>query len=153
MIRRVIVLPVAVLAALAACGGSPRATAASPDSEPTVEIPEVSEKESRGMAEEEPAPAASRSEPRSGGAGTPPIEEPGAEGDGPWPQPNPWGSGGGGPDCNLAADCCLKFVQKNGPDPSLLTMCAGVRQAPASACTQLLASFRQLAPQIGIQCN
>jgi hypothetical protein len=39
------------------------------------------------------------------------------------------GSGGGGPDCNLAADCCLKFVRKMVRP--IATMCAGVRQAPA----------------------
>jgi hypothetical protein len=146
--RLLAVLP---LLALAGCGGGQSAPAQSAGGA-VVEIAEPSEEEASAAAEETPAPAARRTQGPSTVAGGS-SEEPPAS-DTPWAQPSPWGgAGGGGPDCDRAADCCLKVVQKNGTDPSLLSMCDSVRQAPHSSCTHLLSSFRSVAPQIGIQCN
>ncbi len=65
----------------------------------------------------------------------------------------PWGSGigpTGGPDCDRAADCCLKIVTLSSS--GMTQTCDMFRTAPAGACQQLLTSFRSAAPQIGVQC-
>jgi hypothetical protein len=137
--------------ALVACGGGDGAPAKSANA--VVEIPEPSDEPAASTNEDAPVPPARRTERVASVDQR--IETP-PEVDSPWTQPPPpWGGAGsgGGPDCDRAADCCLKFVQKSGADPSLISMCDSVRHAPASSCSQLLSSFRSLAPQTGIQCN
>lgn len=141
-----------VLAALllVACGNGGNAPARSADGA-VVEIQEVSPEQSQAQKSDEPLPGARPSLPAI--ASEPAPEEVDEDDTGLSAQPSPWGHGGGGPDCDQAADCCLKFVQKNGPDPSLLSMCDSLRRAPTSSCVHLLSSFRSMAPQVGVQCN
>jgi hypothetical protein len=138
-------LAIASLVAVAiSCGGA-RTGVRSPDAS-VVEIPRISDRDSRKMSTEEPPPAARRESPVAAAeANEDDFEDPEFLA--------PWGHGGGGPDCDRAAECCLKFVQFQGPQASLTSMCESLRQGPSVSCTQLLASFRSIAPQAGIQCN
>jgi hypothetical protein len=136
------------LLALAACGGGAQGHASG--TQPTVEILEVGSDVSDRSTEPAPAP---RRAAKLEVAQSEEAPDPDSELDGTWAPPPPGTGGVGGLDCDRAADCCMKFVQQHGPDPALVSMCASVRQAPVSSCIALLSSFRQLAPQIGVQCN
>ncbi|MCK6534929.1 MAG: hypothetical protein L6Q84_18300 [Polyangiaceae bacterium] len=133
---------------LSACGGASR-SAEPPSKGPDVLIPEVTDDQSK-TARDEPTPAT--------GARQNPVvpEEP--VGPEPGSSDDMWGSFGGpgaargGADCDRAADCCLKFYQKSGGDPSVHRICGSMRIAPSSLCAQLLSSFQSTAPGIGVQC-
>jgi hypothetical protein len=145
-VNRVTASLVGPVFALAACSGGAR-----PDpSAPVVEIGQV--RQDVSDRDTEPAPASRREAPVATGEELEPAA-PYEEIQSPWTPPPHMAGGVGGPDCDRAADCCMKFAHVHGPDPSLLSMCAGVRQAPVSSCVAMLTSFRQLAPQVGVQCN
>jgi hypothetical protein len=127
-----------------ACSGSPRTRG----SAAVVEIPPA-EPAASGAASGPPLPRASRL-PLPAPEEAPEVPE--EEYDSPWGYGPGVAGGGGGPDCDRAADCCLKFVQTQGPNPALVNMCDAVRHAPTSSCVQFLMSFRSIAPQAGIQC-
>lgn len=68
---------------------------------------------------------------------------------------SPWGSHGGpsgGVDCDRAADCCLKILTATTNDPSMLQMCESIRTAPTQACANMLQTFGQAGPGIGVSC-
>ena len=119
------------LLVLTGCGSPNGSPAESPS---VVEIEEVTPKQSEALEKLPEVPEATRTEPAE-------VSE--------FPE-NP---GGGGPDCDRAADCCLQFMQKSTPDPAMLAMCDSVRQAPPDSCAHLLTSFQQVAPQLGVTCR
>jgi hypothetical protein len=151
-VNRSIATAVGSLLAIVACGASTPPGSAAPRSRSVVEIPEVEPEPDESRNDEQPPPAAHREAHRDAEQGQDDVPS-----EVPEDMFNPWGpssaAGGGGPDCDRAADCCAKIVQRAGPDPALLTACAGLRQAPVPTCTQMLVSFRQVAPQLGVQCN
>ncbi|MBK9001483.1 MAG: hypothetical protein IPM35_37660 [Myxococcales bacterium] len=132
-----------------ACGGA-SSHAEAPSQGPDVVIPDVDEAQAK-TTEEEPAPPSGVREnpvvPEEAVAPEPGTPEDmwGSYGSGP-------GQARGGPDCDLAADCCLKFYQKSGGDPSVHRICGSMRIAPSTLCGQLLSSFQSTAPSIGVQC-
>lgn len=114
-----------------------------------VEIPNVSETEANAAESEPPPPATPRvlTEP------DPAVEEgPGELDELMWGGSGASGGSSGGPDCDRAADCCLKFAHNSAPPPSLISVCDGVRRAPSYACPHYLTSFHQVATQMGITC-
>lgn len=137
-------LAVAIL--LVACGGGDGGRAKSSDA--VVEIEAPREEPARPKDDDVPVPPARRTEPPV--AGAEPVEEAQPAEEAPWAL---WGQAGGGPDCDRAADCCLKFAARTNPNPSMQSTCDSFRQAPSSLCAQLLSTFRSAAPQAGIQCN
>lgn len=150
IVRRVALA--ALSSALAACGAGKAPESAKSSADAVVEIPEVTDEQAKKSSRDEALPASRRSEPPRV-AEVSAEEEPPESADNPWGQPG-WGSTKtGGPDCDRAADCCLKFIQRNGPDPSLQSVCDSVRRAPSPACSQYLASFKSIAPSIGVQCK
>ncbi len=151
-------MKLALLALLAltgtACGSSaPRANA--PSGGGVVEIP-TAKAEPKAKTDDTPAPS-SNAEAYAGGEDGVEVDEGYDYAEPPPPVPAPiWGSAAsgpsGGPDCDRAADCCLKVVTVNGGDPNLAQTCDSFRTAPATTCASLLRSFSQVAPQIGIVC-
>jgi hypothetical protein len=133
-----------------ACGGSGAGSGAAPARGPDVVIPDVTEEQAETSKEEAAPLAGARQNPVMPEV---PVEpEPGMGED-------IWGgfAGGspqarGGPDCDQAADCCLKFYQKSGGDPSVSRICGSMRSAPSTLCAQLLQSFQTTAPSVGVQC-
>jgi hypothetical protein len=136
----------AVAIVFVACGGGDGTRAKSSDA--VVEIEAPKDEPAAAKDDDVPVPPARRTEPPVASA-EPPVEAAPAE-ESPWAL---WGSGGGGPDCDRAADCCLKFAIRTGPNPSMRSTCDSFRQAPSTLCAQLLSTFRSAAPQAGIQCN
>jgi len=141
-------LPFACAVTLA-CGGASR-QAEAPSRGPDVVIPDVSDADQKTAKDEPTPPAGTRETPIM------PEEPIGPE---PGSPDDMWGGFGsgpgqtrGGPDCDRAADCCLKFYQKSGGDPSVHRICGSMRIAPASLCPQLLSSFQSTAPSIGVAC-
>ncbi len=69
---------------------------------------------------------------------------------------HPWGSfpgATGGPDCDDAADCCHKvLLASTGGNASLNTTCDSIRQAPTQACANMLRTFAQAGPSLGVTC-
>ncbi len=136
--------------ALAGCSKhSEEPGAQTPKTETIVEIPKVNENQIKAD-KDTPAPTAERD--------LDPTKEPDFAGEGGYNPEDPWGSfsGGGargGPDCDKAADCCIKFYAQTSHDPSVQRMCAQMRHAPTSVCQSIYSSFKQAAPTLGIQCN
>ncbi len=135
---------------VSACGSASSAPAEAPGKGPDVVIPEVTEEQAKTTEEVPAPPTGIRQNP------VVPEEPVGPE---PGSPDDMWGSFGSGPgqargglDCDRAADCCLKFYQKSGGDPSVHRICGSMRIAPASLCAQLLSSFQSTAPSIGVQC-
>jgi len=142
------IILVASFAALASCGG-PGHPAETPIRGPDVVIPQVSEEHSKPTTDDPPAPVGTRDPIPSGGEGLEDDPEPGSEMD-------PWGSyasgtARGGPDCDRAADCCRQLYQQTG-DPSVQRVCSSLRLAPSSLCANVLTSFQQAAPSMGLSC-
>lgn len=139
-----------VFALLFASGCGAASSSPAPSKGPDVVIPEVTDDQSKSAKEEPAPPTGMRENP------VVPEEPVGVE---PGSPDDMWGSFGsgpaqsrGGPDCDRAADCCLKFYQKSAGDPSVHRICASMRIAPSSLCPQLLSSFQSTAPSIGVQC-
>jgi len=135
------------LLVLVACSSSSK-PAEAPSRGPDVLIPDVTEEQSKKASDDTPAPTG----PRSGLPGEGPYydgPEPGSADD-PW---SGYGTGGrGGPDCDRAADCCLRFYAASGTDPSAQRVCHSFRIAPATMCASMLSNFQQVAPSAGVQC-
>ncbi|MBK7585561.1 MAG: hypothetical protein IPI67_35930 [Myxococcales bacterium] len=131
-----------------ACGAA-SGTREAPSRGPDVLIPDVTPAQEKAAKEDAVPPSGMRQTP------VVPEEAMGSE---PGSPDDMWGSFGGpgqtrgGPDCDRAADCCLKFYQKSGGDPSVHRICGSMRIAPSTVCPTLLASFQSSAPSIGVQC-
>jgi len=135
--------------ALTGCGRhSDEPASQTPRTETIVEIPKVDETKTKAD-KDTPAPSGERE--------VNPALEPDFAGEGGYNPEDPWSSWSsaarGGPDCDKAADCCLKFYTQTSHDPSVQRMCAQMRQAPTSVCAQIYSSFKQAAPTLGIQCR
>jgi hypothetical protein len=135
--------------ALASCSRHSDAPAAqTPTTETIVEIPKVNENQTK-TDKDTPVPTAERE--------VNPANEPDFAGEGGYNPEDPWASMGsgarGGPDCDKAADCCIKFYTQTSHDPSVQRMCAQMRHAPTSVCQSIYSSFKSAAPTLGIQCN
>ncbi len=132
-----------------ACGGAAGRSAEAPNHGPDVLIPKVTDDASKALRDDPPPPTAARENPVV--PEEPMAPDPGSSDD-------MWGSFGGpgaargGVDCDRAADCCLKFYQQSGGDPSVHRICGSMRIAPSSLCSQLLSSFQSTAPGVGVQC-
>ena len=132
---------------MVACSSSASKPTDAPTRGPDVLIPGVTEAQSKKASDETPAPSG----PRASLPG-------GTDYDGPEPgsPDDPWSSygttGRGGPDCDRAADCCLRFYAANGSDPSSQRVCHSFRIAPSTVCASMLQSFQSMAPSAGVQC-
>lgn len=146
MTRRTLAIT-ACLFAVVACS-SPSKPADTPSRGPDVLIPGVTDEQSKKSKDDTPAPTG----PRSGVPG----ESPYYDGPEPGSPDDPWSSygtsGRGGPDCDRAADCCLRFYAASGTDPSSQRVCHSFRIAPTTVCASMLSSFQQMAPSAGVQC-
>jgi hypothetical protein len=119
--------------------------AQTPKTETIVEIPKVNPNASKSD-DKEPTPAGDRD--------VNPSNEPDFAVEGGYPD-DPWASAPGprgGPDCDKAADCCLKFAQAK-KDASIQRLCSQFRGAASSTCASLYSNFKQAAPTLGIQCR
>ena len=140
---------ITIALALTGCAKrSSDADAQAPKTETIVEIPKVSENQKADK--DQPVPTGERE--------MNPATEPDVAGEGGYNPDDPWaaypGTGQrGGPDCDKAADCCLKFYTQTSKDPSVQRMCAQMRSAPTSVCQSIYASFKQAAPTLGVQCR
>jgi hypothetical protein len=132
---------------LVGCGASSK-PAEAPARGPDVLIPDVTEEQSKKSSDDTPAPTGTRS--------SLPGESPYYDGPEPGSPDDPWSSygttGRGGPDCDRAADCCLRFYAASGSDPSAQRVCHSFRIAPSTVCANMLSSFQQMAPSAGVQC-
>ena len=138
-----------VLLCGAACGGAPSNPAESPERGPDVLIPDVSDDQARAAAEGPAPPTGARQNPV---VPEEPVDVEPASPDDIWGGFGSTAGSRGGPDCDQAADCCLKFYQQTAGDPSVQRICSSMRMAPSSLCPQLLSSFQSSAPSIGVQC-
>lgn len=152
MIRRRVALVLTACAAAVGCSGS---RTPAPSSATVVTVPDASNKPkaTKASGDDVPAPSSNSGAWVAGDedvAEAVPEED---EYDG--PIPTPWGSSAsgptGGPECDRAADCCLKILSVSSVGTAPQT-CDVFRAAPTGACQQILATFRTTAPQVGISC-
>jgi hypothetical protein len=147
--------PVTVLALLLltvvvwGCSSATTKPSDAPTRGPDVVIPKVTPEQSKAAEKEEPAPTGDRDPIATRGEDVPEIDS----------TEDPWRSSGssygsrGGRDCDRAADCCLRYYQTTGSDPSVFKTCQVLRIAPTSLCGSMLSSYQQLAPSVGASCN
>lgn len=58
----------------------------------------------------------------------------------------------GGPECEKAAECCKRVLEKTGANPATLAACEELRKAPQVSCQQALEVHRRSAPLLGTSC-
>lgn len=132
--------------ALLGCGGS-KPAAEAPEQGPDIVIPEVSPEQSKSADKGPSAPVGRRDPIPAEPEPTPDYGSPESG------EPFQWGATGpfGGPDCDQAANCCMKMSQASG-GMSIVRMCASLRTASSSMCSTLLSSFQQAASSSGVTC-
>lgn len=141
LLRAGVLLPV-----LLGCSGS-KPPAEAPTEGPDIVIPEVTPEEAKSADKGPSAPAGRRDPVPTEPEPTPDYGYPEP------PDPFQWGGSGpfGGPDCDQAANCCMKMSQSSG-GPSVARVCGSIRNASSSMCSMLLTSFQQAASSSGITC-
>jgi hypothetical protein len=58
----------------------------------------------------------------------------------------------GGPQCEKAAECCKRVLEKTGANPATLAACEELKKAPQVSCEQALEVHRRSAPLLGTSC-
>jgi hypothetical protein len=67
--------------------------------------------------------------------------------------PTPSGLGAkGGPSCDQAAACCRAMATKAGGQPQAAANCDALKASPEFACAQALATYKKMAPLVGVTC-
>jgi len=67
----------------------------------------------------------------------------------------PTPSGGlatGGPSCDAAAACCKAMASKAGGQAQTVASCDALKASPEFACAQALATYKKMAPLVGVTC-
>lgn len=62
------------------------------------------------------------------------------------------GLGTGGPSCDAAAACCKAMASKAGGQAQTVASCDALKASPEFACAQALATYKKMAPLVGVTC-
>ena len=62
------------------------------------------------------------------------------------------GLGTGGPNCDAAAACCKAMASKAGGQAQTVASCDALKASPDFACAQALATYKKMAPLVGVTC-
>ncbi len=63
------------------------------------------------------------------------------------------GLGTGGPSCEAAAACCKAMASKAGGQAQTVASCDALKASPEFACAQALATYKKMAPLVGVTCQ
>jgi hypothetical protein len=58
----------------------------------------------------------------------------------------------GGPSCDAAAACCKAMASKAGGQAQTVSGCDALKSSPEFACAQALATYKKMAPLVGVSC-
>jgi hypothetical protein len=58
----------------------------------------------------------------------------------------------GGPNCDAAAACCKAMASKAGAQAQTIASCDALKSSPDFACAQALATYKKMAPLVGVTC-